>query len=59
MLFPGTPAATSKKRHCVDGYALIFVPDNAEPEVVGDTQGRKKEVPKWLQGPTITPRERL
>lgn len=58
VLFPGTPAAVSKKRHCIDGYSLIFVPENGGDEVIGDTPGRKKEMPKWMEPPSITPRQR-
>lgn len=36
FLFPGTPAAQSGKRFCIDGAALVFRSDDGE-EVVGDT----------------------
>ncbi|GMH85158.1 hypothetical protein TrVE_jg1731 [Triparma verrucosa] len=57
FLFPGTPAAKSGKRHCIDGYAMIFLPANGEAEVFGDLPGKKKELPKWLESPQITPRD--
>ena len=56
ILFPGTRAAKSGKRHCIDGYAMIFLPANGEAEVFGDLPGMKKELPKWLESPQITQR---
>ncbi|GMI36970.1 hypothetical protein TrRE_jg7149 [Triparma retinervis] len=57
-LFPGTMAAKTKRRHCVDGYSMIFVPDDGGDEIRGDGPGGGRGVPKWMEGPKITPRER-
>lgn len=57
-LFPNTPAFASGRRHCIDGYALIFAPADGSAEVVGDTPGKKKELPKWLEAPPVTAREK-
>lgn len=54
-LFVGTPAFVTGKRLCIDGAALVFVPANSgEGTVRGDTP-KKKEVPSWLEPPSITP----
>jgi len=58
VLFPGTPAAKSEKRHCVDVYALIFKLADGKEEVYGDLPGKKKEMPKGLDGPRIEARDR-
>ncbi|GMI15321.1 hypothetical protein TrLO_g10504 [Triparma laevis f. longispina] len=55
LLFPGTPAAKSGRRYCIDGYALVFKPEDGSELVIGDLPGKKKELPKWLESPKITP----
>lgn len=63
-LFQGTPAAATGQRFCIDGAALVFFSDDDEgsPAVRGDVPARKKEpstMPSFLDGPKITPRDRV
>mmetsp|Transcript_24716 Transcript_24716/g.55663 ORF Transcript_24716/g.55663 Transcript_24716/m.55663 type:complete len:249 (+) Transcript_24716:31-777(+) len=41
-LFVNTPAFETGKRHCIDGYALVFKPADGSEEVFGDTPPPKK-----------------
>ncbi len=55
ILFPGTPAAVSGKRYCIDGAALVFQPAEAgAPLVSGEGAFRPAgELPDWLQPPKV------
>ena len=55
FLFPGTPAAKTGLRHCIDGAALVFVPDSGEAPVSGDglTNRTPPKEPDWLQPPKV------
>lgn len=61
FLFIGTEAAQTNQRFCIDGAALVFYPDaSGEPPVSGDQEQRtKKQLPSWLEPPTITPQSSL
>lgn len=59
-LFPGTPAAKTGKRYCIDGAALIFLPSDGAEAVSGDGLTKRRysrpdevELPKWLQPPRV------
>ena len=54
-LFPGTPAAVSGKRFCIDGGALAFRPSDGGPVVYGEAPAAKPvELPAWLQPPKVS-----
>ena len=57
LLFPGTPAAKTGLRYCIDGAALVFVPDSGDAPVSGDGLTERKpadvELPSWLQPPKV------
>ena len=53
LLFPGTPAALTGKRFCIDGGALVFEPADGSPPVVGAAPSRPPEMPQWLQPPKV------
>ena len=53
-LFPGTPAALSGQRYCVDGSATVFYPADGSAPVRGEFDPQKpRELPKWAQPPGI------
>ena len=39
FLFPGTPAAETGKRYCIDGGALVFVPEDQSGEEIEIVRG--------------------
>jgi peptide methionine sulfoxide reductase MsrB len=58
-LFVGTPAFVTGKRLCIDGSALIFHPEDVNPQgdatdVRGDKQ-KPQTTPDWLKPPEIRP----
>ena len=53
VLFQGTPAAVSGKRYCIDGAALVFVPQDGSEQVVGEGAVKQPELPSWLQPPPV------
>lgn len=54
LLFPGTPAALTGKRYCIDGAALSFRPADGSPLVAGDAPASTPpELPAWLQPPKV------
>lgn len=58
FLFPGTPAALTGKRFCIDGAALVFVPSDASVKPLrGDIQAPAKALPSFLEAPKIEPRD--
>ena len=53
-LFPGTPAALSGQRYCVDGSATVFYPADGSAPVRGEFDPQKpRELPAWAQPPGI------
>lgn len=58
MLYVNTPAFTSGKRYCVDGYALVFKPSNGGEDVFGDLAPpvKKQQMPDFLAPPKINAR---
>ena len=61
-LFVGTPAFQSGKRFCVDGYALVFKPEDGSDKVFGDTpplNGKNKGLPSFLEPPKINAQSRV
>ena len=59
-LFPGTPAAVSGKRYCIDGAALAFVPADGSAIALGDGLTSKQyrspaevDLPSWLKPPKV------
>ena len=53
-LFPGTPAALSGQRYCVDGSATVFYPADGSAPVRGEFDPAKpRELPAWAQPPGI------
>lgn len=50
--FPGTRAAETGYRYCIDGAALVFVPEEGEP-MSGDFIANPLGLPKWLQPPRV------
>eukprot|EP00316_Scyphosphaera_apsteinii_P012998 CAMPEP_0119322232 /NCGR_PEP_ID=MMETSP1333-20130426/57602_1 /TAXON_ID=418940 /ORGANISM="Scyphosphaera apsteinii, Strain RCC1455" /LENGTH=227 /DNA_ID=CAMNT_0007329403 /DNA_START=179 /DNA_END=863 /DNA_ORIENTATION=- len=59
-LFPGTPAALSGKRYCIDGAALTFLPIEGGEPASGDGLSKRRydrpadvELPSWLQPPKV------
>ena len=53
-LFPGTPAAVSGQRYCVDGSATVFYPADGSAPVRGEFDPQKpRELPAWAQPPGI------
>ena len=52
-----TPAAKTGLRYCIDGAALVFVPDSGDAPVSGDGLTERKpadvELPSWLQPPKV------
>lgn len=58
FLFPGTPAFASGKRYCIDGAALVFVPQGeGAARVSGEAPYRPAAepapLPGWLQPPAV------
>lgn len=53
LLFPGTPAALTGKRYCIDGAALVFKPADGSPIVLGEGEVKEPELPSWLQPPKV------
>jgi len=58
--FPGTPAAESGQRFCIDGAALTFLPSDGGDPTSGDGLTRRRyekptdvELPSWLQPPKV------
>lgn len=51
--FPGTRAAETGYRYCIDGAALVFVPEKGGEPVPGDVNRNPLELPKWLQPPSV------
>jgi len=58
ILFPGTPAALSGKRYCIDGAALVFKPNDGGELVIGEGVAKAPELPSWLQPPQPTAKTR-
>ena len=59
VLFPGTMAAVTGKRFCIDGTSLAFEPGSApETRVKGEPKQASSpaevELPSWLQPPKIS-----
>ena len=53
-LFPGTAAAVSGQRYCVDGSATVFYPADGSTPVRGEFDPQKpRELPAWAQPPGI------
>ena len=59
FLFPGTPAAVTGRRYCIDGTSLYFEPsDDPSARVRGESRAANYkapadvELPSWLQPPT-------
>jgi peptide-methionine (R)-S-oxide reductase len=57
FLFAGTEAAVTGERYCIDGAALVFYPDDQGEPLRGDTP-KSKEIPSWLDPPTINAKDR-
>lgn len=58
FLFPGTPAALTGKRFCIDGGALVFEPDEPfQLKLRGDSPAPPKALPSFLESPRIEPRD--
>ena len=56
--FPGTPAFKSGARHCIDGAALVFLPQGSGIPVAGDAPSPSRPAtPGFLEPPKITSRE--
>ena len=60
FLFPGTMAALTNRRYCIDGAALTFQPEQQpEARLRGDAPPAKSPadvpLPDWLQPPAIKP----
>ena len=53
LLFPGTPAALTGKRYCIDGAALVFKPADGSAAVLGEGKVKEPELPSWLQPPKV------
>lgn len=54
QLWPGTSAAKSGKRYCIDGAALVFVPADGSPPRRGDPPDTTtRDLPTWLQPPPV------
>ncbi len=53
LLFPGTPAAVTGKRYCIDGAALAFKPADGGATVLGEGKVKEPELPSWLQPPKV------
>lgn len=53
LLFPGTPAALTGKRYCIDGAALVFQPADGGDAVKGEGEVAAPELPSWLQPPPV------
>ena len=61
-LFPGTAAAKTGMRYCIDGAALVFLPADGSPPRRGDVDPSQQlktpqqTLPKWLQPPPVNER---
>ena len=54
LLFPGTPAALTGLRYCIDGAALLFAPADGSALVTGEGEApRQPELPSWMQPPAV------
>ena len=54
FLFPGTRAAESGKRFCIDGGALVFRAEDGSEPIAGEAPAAKPvELPSWLQPPKV------
>ena len=60
ILFPGTMAALTGKRYCIDGTSLAFEPAGSPSgtRVSGESKQYSKpadvELPSWLQPPPVS-----
>jgi peptide methionine sulfoxide reductase MsrB len=57
LLFPGTMAALTGKRFCIDGTSLYFEAADGSARVSGESKPYSKpadvELPSWLQPPPV------
>lgn len=55
LLFPGTRAAETGKRFCIDGGALAFYSADGSEPLYGEAPAAKPvELPSWLQPPKVS-----